>query len=137
MIRAKSAPAARSIACVSPHSFQNGLASPQPTSPSSVLIRTSTLAAARISITAILNGSLSGMSAWKRSMLVIRMGGEYSRIVGFVCSDDGRMRAARRGGDCLNEIAQLRRSPQLVNVGEFYIDRAGVYDLLLSAADGR
>src|SRR5207248_3566981 len=34
---------------------------------------TNTFAAARISITAILNGSLSGMSALNRSMLVIRM----------------------------------------------------------------
>src|SRR5204863_2706662 len=31
----------------------------------------------------------------------------------------------------------LLRLWTIVNVGEFYIDRAGVYDLLLSAADGR
>ena len=68
---ARSTPAARSIACVSPHSFQNGLLSPQPTRPASVLMRTNTFAAARISMTAMRNGSLSGMSALNRSMLVM------------------------------------------------------------------
>jgi hypothetical protein len=46
-----------------------------PDDPASVLIRTNTLAAARSSMTAMRNGSLSGMSALNRSTPVMRMAG--------------------------------------------------------------